>query len=375
MGVKEVTAKSILRKYKRIDSWFITCYGMNLYRGCYHNCVYCDGRSEKYQISGDFGSEIIVKINAIDILKNEIRSSPRKKPLRPCYIMLGGGVGDSYQPIEITYKLTQQALHVLKRYHLPVSILTKSNLIKRDLELLKKIDEQSRVLINFSFSSSNDEISKIFEPGVPPPSSRLDTIKTFKEQGFSCGMFLMPVIPFITDTADIMKQTIKDAYDAGIDYIIFGGMTLKKGKQKEYFYQELGKYYPNLLVNYETIYKNNQWGQAIDNYYQSIHKTFNLLMNAYHIPKRIPSYLFSDILNENDFVSVILDQMGYLLKMQGEKSPFSYASYQISQLKEPLSSIRYELQNIRGIGRSTEKIIQELLEKKTCFQYEQLLYS
>ena len=375
MVVKEICAKSILRKYKRIDSWFISCYGMNFYRGCLHNCIYCDGRNEKYQVDGNFGEDVVVKINAVDILKNELRPSSRKKPLKPCFFMLGGGVGDSYQPIEETYQITRNALHLMKRYRLPISILTKSTLIKRDIELLKEINEQSRVLINMSFSSTNDEISSIFEPGVTPPSKRLGTLKAFKDQGFSCGMFLMPVIPFITDTADIMRQTIQDAADAGIDYIIFSGMTLKQGRQKEYFYQILRKYYLHLMVQYENIYKNNKWGQTIPAYYKSINSTFNTIMKAYHLPKRIPGKLFVDILNENDFVSVILDQMDYLMKTQGKKSPFGYASYQISKLNDPVSSMRYELQNIRGIGRYTEKIIQELIDTKTCKLYVKLLYS
>ena len=82
MKIREVEAKSILRKYKKIDSWFVSQYGMNLYRGCTHNCIYCDGRSEKYQIDGEFGEEVIVKINAIDILKKELDEKRKKIPLK-----------------------------------------------------------------------------------------------------------------------------------------------------------------------------------------------------------------------------------------------------------------------------------------------------
>jgi DNA repair photolyase len=348
---------------------------MNLYRGCEHNCVYCDGRSEKYQVTGDFGKEIIVKTNAIELLEKELCPKPRKQPLRSCYMMLGGGVGDSYQPVEKKYKLTQQTLRLLRKYQIPVSILTKSTLIKRDLNLLKEINANKRVLINFSFSSTNDDISSYFEPNVPLPSDRLATIRLFKEKGFSCGIFLMPVIPFITDTLEIMKQTIKDAYDVGVDYIIFGGMTLKKGKQKEYFYQKISERYHDLLNNYDSIYRDNQWGQASNVYYKNIHKIYNSLMKTYGIPRRIPSNLFSDILSENDLISVILDQMDYLLKIEGKKSPYGYAAYNISQLKKPISLMINEQRSIPGVGKFTEKIIHEILKKKTCSYYQQLLYS
>jgi len=373
MEIKEIKAKSILRKYKRIDSWFISCYGMNFYRGCAHNCVYCGGRSEKYQVNGVFGKEIEVKTNAIDLLRKELRSSPRKKPMKKSYIMVGGGVGDSYQPVEEKYCLTRQALQLLKHYKLPASILTKSTLIERDIDILKQLNEQSRVLISFSISSTNDEISSIFEPHVSPPSERLQTIKKLKKEGFSCGIFLLPIIPFITDTLPIMKQTLKDIYKIGVDFIIFGGMTLKKGRQKDYFYQTLKKYRPDLLVEYETIYKDDKWGQATSKYYASIHETFNVLMKQYSIPKRIPSSLFNDILSENDCVSVILDQLDYLCKMQGKRSPYGYASYQISQLQEPITNMKYNLQEIKGVGKVTEGIILEILETGTSKYYEKLL--
>jgi DNA repair photolyase len=374
MRLKEINAKSILRKYKRVDSWFISCYAMNLYRGCLHNCVYCDGRNKKYQITGDFGKDIIVKINAIELMQKELSQYIHKKQLKPCYLMLGGGVGDSYQPIEEKYKLTRKALSLLKKFQIPVSILTKSTLIKRDLDLLKEIKEQSRVLINFSFSSTNDEISMIFEPGVPVPSNRLQTIKKFKKEGFVCGMFILPVIPFITDQKSILKQTIKDAYAIGIDYIIFGGMTLKFGNQKDYFFQILEEYYPNLKGKYETIYKKNKYGNAIPEYYKNLHQLFILLMKEYHIPIRIPPRLYRDILNENDFVSVMLDQLDYLCKIHGKKSYYGYASYQISQLKQPLSTMKNKLRTIRGVGNITEKIIIEILETKTSNYFEKLLY-
>ena len=109
----------------------------------------------------------------------------------------------------------------------PVHILTKSTLVKRDLDILDQINKKNRLIVSFSFSSTNDKISSIFEPGVPSPKERLDTLKLLKNKGISTGMFLMPVIPFITDTPEILDKTIKDAADAKIDFIIFSGMTLK----------------------------------------------------------------------------------------------------------------------------------------------------
>jgi len=244
MTIREIEAKSILCKYKKIDSWFISRYGMNLYRGCTHNCVYCDGRSEGYYVDGEFGEDVTVKINAIEILRRELDPKRKRVHFKRSFVMIGGGVGDSYQPIEEKYQLSRKVLELIDEYNFPIHVLTKSTLIKRDIDILKKINKKSRTIVSFSFSSVDDKISAIFEPGVPPPSERLKTLAFFKNEGIACGMFLLPVIPFITDTPELMEETIRKASEVNLDFIIFGGMTLKEGRQKNYFSQVLKQCYP-----------------------------------------------------------------------------------------------------------------------------------
>lgn len=373
--IKETQAKTILRKYKKIDSWFISRYGFNLYRGCVHNCVYCDGRNEKYNVENNFGKDVTVKINAIDILRNELDPKRKRKPMSKCFIMCGGGVGDSYQPAEKDYKLTKKALELLYEYNLPVFILTKSTLVKRDIEIIKKINEKSKVIVSFSFSSVDDKISRFFEPGVPSPSERLETINFFKKNGISCGMFLLPVIPFITDKTDLLEESIIHAKQAGVDFIIFGCMTLKEGKQREYFLNKIKDYDINLIRKYNEIYKNDRWGTPISNYYESFNKKFFKLAKKHNVPVRIPSYIFKNILDENSLVIVILEHLDYLLRLQGRSSPYSYAAYSISKINEPLSNIKYHLREIKGVGKTTEKIILDILNTKTSFYYEKLLFN
>lgn len=373
MAVKEVLAKSILRKHKRIDSWFISQYGMNLYRGCTHNCVYCDGRSERYYVQGEFGEDVRVKVNAIDILEKELDPRRKRIPLNRCYIMLGGGVGDSYQPIESKYKLCRKALNLFYKFNYPVSILTKSTLIRRDIDIIKKINEKSRVIVSFSFSSLDDKISSIFEPGVPLPSDRIKTLKIFKKEGIACGMFLMPVIPFITDNLNVMEETIKKAKEINLDFIIFSGMTLKEGKQKKYFLKILQKNYPDLISEYHNIYKKDIWGKPTEEYHKSIHNTFNNLSKKYKIPRRIPPYLFKDILSENDYIFVILEHIDYLLQLEGKKSSYRWAANSILKLNRPLSEIKEDLRILNGIGPKTEKIILEIINTGSSTLYEKLL--
>jgi len=373
MTIREIKAKSILRKYKKIDSWFISRYGMNLYRGCIHNCIYCDGRSESYYVDGEFGEDVTVKINAIEILRRELDPKKKRATFKRSFIMIGGGVGDSYQPIEEKYQLSRRALELVDEYNFPVHVLTKSTLIKRDIDILKKINKKNRTIVSFSFSSVDDKISAIFEPGVPPPSERLKTLTFFKNEGIACGMFLLPVIPFITDMPELMEETIRKASEVNLDFIIFGGMTLKEGRQKDYFSQVLKQCYPELIVEYENIYQKNKWGEATGEYYNSINITFNSIIKKYKIPPRIPLALYKDILEENDLVVVVLEHIDYLLKLKGRTSPYGYAAYSISQLKEPLSSIKRELKKINGVGKVIEKIILEILKTGSSSYYKKLL--
>lgn len=373
MLVKEIKAKSILRKGKKLDSWFLISYGMNLYRGCAHNCVYCDGRSEGYYVDGEFGEEVSVKINAIDVLKKELDPKRKRIPLKHNFVGMVGGVGDSYQPLEEKYKLTRHALELFYENNFPVHILTKSTLVERDIDIIKKINEQNRAIVSFSFSSTNDKISSVFEPGVPTPTQRLKTLSKFKKEGIACGMYLMPVIPFITDKSEVMEETIKKAKETDLDFIVFGGMTLKEGKQKKYFMKTLKENSPELTPQYENIYLKNKWGEPTKEYYQSISKTFNLFSKKYKIPRRVPSYLYKDILDENDLVTVILEQLDYLAKLEGRHSPYGYAAYCISKLKEPLSGMKGSLRSIKGVGKVTESIIKEILKTGSSKYYEKLL--
>jgi DNA repair photolyase len=335
--------------------------------------VYCDGRAEGYYVEGEFGCDVAVKTNALEILRRELDPKRKRTPFKRGYILVGGGVGDSYQPLEKKYELTRKTLQLLYEKDFPVHVLTKSTLVKRDIDILSSINEKNNVIVSFSFSSTDEKISRIFEPGVPPPQQRLEAISFFKDQGIACGMFLLPVIPFITDTRDIMEKTIHDAHDAGVDFIIFGGMTLKDGTQKEYFYKTLQQHYPRLQQEYQMIYRGSTWGEALPEYYQSLHQTFNTLMKHYNIPKRIPPRLFSKLLSENDLVIVILEHLDYLLKIEGKKSPYGYAAYSLSQIQQPLTSIIKELHTIKGVGPTTEHIIREFLKTGSSVYYEQVL--
>jgi DNA repair photolyase len=373
VAITEIEARSILRKHKRIDSWFISSCGMNLYRGCLHDCAYCDGRAEGYYVEGEFGRDVTVKVNAVEILRRELDPRRRRKPLRRGFFMIGSGVGDAYQPPEETYKLARQTLQLMDHYRLPVHLLTKSGLIKRDIDILKRINETSRAIVSFSLSSVDEHISGILEPGVPPPRQRLETLSFFKSQGIAAGVFLLPVIPFLTDTAEMMEKTLHSAKQAGADFVVFGGLTLKPGRQREHFLRVLDSHYPHLKARYRDIYTQDKWGQARPQYYSDLHLRFYREAKHCRIPLRIPAALYRDILDDNDLVMVILEHMDYLLKLQGQKSPYGYAAYSLSRLNAPLSTLKEDLETEKGINKAAAAVIRDIQTTGTSPLYEKLM--
>ena len=186
---------------------------------------------------------------------------------------------------------------------------------------------------------------------------------------------MFPQIPFVTDKKQVLETSIKKAKQAGIDFIVFGGMTLKEGRQKDHYFKILSHYYPDLLAGYQAIYKGDKWGGASAQYYDGIHKTFYALANKYGIPIRIPPHLWSDLIDENDRVIVTLEHIDYLLKLKGQPTPYGYAAYSLSKLKEPITEMKQGLQELKGIGPTTEKFIREILETGKSSYYERLMGS
>ena len=371
--IREIEAKSILRKHKKIDSWFLGRYGMNLYRGCRHDCVYCDGRADRYQVEGNFGRDVTVKINAPIVLARELDPARKRTPLKKSYMIVGGGVGDAYQPAEKQYRLTRQALEMFYHHGFPVHILTKSTLVERDMDILKKIRDRSGAIISMSFSSLNRSVCEVFEPGISSPEKRWAVLRRFKEEGFACGLFYLPVIPLVSDSKEQMEEVVSAAADAKIDFIHFGGMTLKEGRQKDHFYRTLAEYDPSLPPVYDSIYRESKWGAPSPEYAANLYRLFHTLAVFYKVPMRAPLPLFNDIIDREDMVVVLLEQIDYFLKTLGQKSAFGFAAWSISQIKQPLASVSGELRAVRGIGPGVEKVILEILRTGTSTYHGNLL--
>lgn len=272
-----IQAKTLLGHVKQPDDWFGLKYNMNLYRGCQHQCIYCDTRSECYQIE-NFEQEILFKENAIELLRKELAA---KRVIGTIGL---GSMNDPYQPVETRLKLTHQALEVIAEFGFPLHIITKSDLVLHDLEILKKIN-QIYATVSFTITTADDELAAILEPGAPLPSKRFEAMKILSENGIQVGISLMPILPFIEDNAENISAIIEQAHKAGTKYIIPAfGMTMRN-RQREYFYQKLDEHFPGLKEKYIRKFGNKYSCPA--NNYQQLKKIFEMLCARYEICTRI----------------------------------------------------------------------------------------
>ena len=241
-----VKAKTILTKVKDGSEWYGVDYNMNLYRGCSHGCIYCDSRSNCYHI--DNFDRVRGKENALHILEKEL-SKKRTKG-----VVGIGAMSDTYNPLEIKYEQTRGALKLISKYDFGVSIDTKSNLILRDLDLLKEINSKNNVIIKFTITTPDDELSKIIEPNVCVSSKRLETIKILNDNGIFVGIMLNPVLPFITDKEEDIKKLVKLASEYGAKFIhTYMGMTLREN-QRDYYFNKLEEHFIGLKSKYMKTY-------------------------------------------------------------------------------------------------------------------------
>jgi DNA repair photolyase len=253
--IHEIQAKTLLSSVHGSDDVFGIKYNFNLYRGCPHQCIYCDSRSECYGIE-DF-RDVLVKVNAPDLLAQEL---PRK---RAKGAIGTGSMSDPYNPVERQYRLMQSALEVIARCTFPVHIITKSDLVVRDLDLLGEIN-RTQAVVCFSITTPDDALARIIEPGAPPPSARLAAMKDLAEVGIPTGAALMPILPFITDSEENVTQVVEQTAAHGGSFVIpWFGMSLRN-RQREWYYRELDRHFPGLRQKYVHYY-GERYGCSVPN--------------------------------------------------------------------------------------------------------------
>jgi DNA repair photolyase len=243
----QIQAKTLLARVKEPDDWFGLYYNMNLYRGCQHQCIYCDSRSECYQIE-DFNHDVLIKANAIELLRHELSGK------RVIGTIGTGSMNDPYMPLETSVQLTHRALEVIAESGFPVHVITKSDLVLRDIDLLEEIDRRTYAAVTFTITTADDLLSRQIEPGAPVSSRRLAALQMLSQRGLLAGVTLMPVLPFIEDTEENIRAILRLAHAAGARYILPAfGMTLRD-RQRSYYYDRLDLLFPDLRPRYEKAF-------------------------------------------------------------------------------------------------------------------------
>ncbi len=277
--VKEIEAKVLLSSVPQPDTWFGLKYNMNLYRGCQHGCIYCDSRSECYGID-DF-TDIQVKVNAIELLRKELRRKRVRGTIGT------GSMNDPYMPLEATRRLTRQALEVICDSHFPVHVLTKSDLVLRDTDLLKEIAREYAA-VSFTITTADDELGKKIEPGASLVSQRFKAMEKLSGDGILTGILMMPVLPFLEDSIENVSQIVERARQSGAGYILPAfGMTLRD-RQRLYYYNRLDGLFPGIRSEYEKKFGNQYYAPA--NRSHKLEEFFQKLCAESGIATKIPVY-------------------------------------------------------------------------------------
>ncbi len=244
--MEEIGAKSILQRSARPGDWFGADYTVNLYRGCCHGCIYCDSRSDCYGIE-EF-DQVRVKRDCIPILERELRAK------RGRGLVAMGAMSDPYNPGERELGVTRKALELLLRYGFGAGLATKSGLVTRDGDVLAEIARREAGVVKVTVTVADDGLARILEPHAPAPSTRLKAAEELSSRGIFTGILLMPVLPFLTDRADQVREVVRQAKAHGARFVYPAfGVTLRDS-QRAYFYRQLDRYEPGLSQRYRRTY-------------------------------------------------------------------------------------------------------------------------
>ena len=241
--------------------------GMNLYRGCSHGCIYCDSRSKCYNMNHDF-EDIEVKSNALELLENALRRKRKR-------CMIGtGAMTDPYIPLEHRLQHTRKALLLIEKYGFGVALQTKSSRVLRDLDVLKRINEKTKAVVQITLTTADDTLCRIIEPNVSTTSERFDALKTLRDAGIPTVVWLCPILPYINDTQENIRAILDMCVEAKVRGVLcFGmGVTMREGN-REYFYRQLDRHFPHLKQRYIREFGNNYVVNSPKN---------NELMKLYH---------------------------------------------------------------------------------------------
>jgi len=226
-NVPTVPAKNIVFRTKLPDQWFGVNYNMNIYRGCSHGCIYCDSRSSCFK-NPDFDT-VKVKEDALRVIRDDLL----RKAITG--VIGTGAMSDPYNPLEKELKLTRNSLELINAFKFGISLTTKSAMVVRDVDILADIKAHSPAIVKFSITTADDQLCQQLEPNAPSTSERFEALRELAKRGIFCGVLIVPLLPFVTDTEENILEILRKAQAAGAKFVYsYMGMTLRTGSREHY---------------------------------------------------------------------------------------------------------------------------------------------
>lgn len=265
MKIKTVKCNTILTKSKLPEAG----YCINPYTGCAHGCHYCYARFMRRfsnHLDDKWGEFVDVKINASEVLAKELSKNPKKE------VAIIGSVTDAYQPIEKKYKITRQCLEVLLKHDFPISVLTKSDLVLRDVDLLKRF---SNCEVGLTITSLDNRVSRVFEPRASLPSQRIKALEELQNAGISTYVFIGPILPRLTNIDDILS-----AAEGKVNFVMSESLNSRCGNWNELL-DVIGKEYPQLLLLYQNKFGKEYWDK-IEKEVKELCKKHNISLKGFY---------------------------------------------------------------------------------------------
>lgn len=263
----------------RVNVWFLPFrWGINTYRGCEHNCTYCNVRYTHEYLglpTGEFAYKIMVKDNAAEALDKELSREKWNKK----WTVNMATVTDPYQPAERKFKITREVLKVFLKHHNALMVTTKSDLILRDLDILTDIAKTGFLNVVITIPILDENLRKKVEPKAASIQKRLEVVQKIHDAGITVGVTSIPLFPYISDSESNVEKLVKTLSENGADYVIIDMLNFRE-EARDRVMEFIKNYYPDLISKYDELYKTNYCDKE---YAKVVRKHANKLIKKYDV--------------------------------------------------------------------------------------------
>ena len=306
--IHERPVKTVIRKSILPEAWFVSRFRAAPYMACAHGCLYCDGRAEKYYVEGTFDRDITVRSNFAEVFEADL-SRLRERAA----VSFGSGITDPYQPVEAERLSMRRAAELLATRRMPATVLTKSSLALRDLDLWSRIGRDTGMILMMSVTTVDDTVRRIFEPGASSVDERFATLEAFKNAGCGAGILAMPFLPGISDGEESIDALVRRAAGIGVDFVMPAGLTLRPGRQKDLYMETLRRSHPGLVGLYLDLYhEERQSGAPVYPYRRELQDRAGAVLGRYGMSRLVPHRVYRSMLPLYDEIFLLMSHMAEL---------------------------------------------------------------